>query len=147
MATSRSMDELGRRIGDLSKALASNIENVMAEVVTEIGREVVLATPVDTGYARGNWRPSINSPAESPISFLDGTGQATISRIAIVGRRYRTGDVVYIVNRAPYIGALIAGSSPQAPPNFHVNALIQGERTAFRRARERGFLIRRSLAR
>jgi len=131
MATSRSMDELGRRIEILSGSLSRNLGKLIGSVITEVGKDIVPATPVDTGYARGNWRPSIAAPAESPISFLDATGAATISRIALVGLRYKVGDVFYLVNRAPYIGSLIAGSSPQAPVDFHIAAVRTGTKRAF----------------
>jgi hypothetical protein len=114
-------------------------------VIEEIGREVVgdapgTGTPVDTGFARANWRPSINAPASSPISFLDPTGKATISRIIIVGLRWQVGDVFYITNRTPYIGALNAGHSPQAPAGFVQRAAKAGLATGIKRRERAGIL-------
>lgn len=140
MASLRTLD---RRLDRISERLNRGIERLMAEVIGAIGEELVPATPVDTGFARANWRPSLNAPTESTISFLDPTGAATVSRIKTAGRRWRVGNVFYIVNHTPYIPNLIAGSSPQAPANFHVQAVDRGTQKAFARIRSTGLGLER----
>lgn len=107
----------------------------MAAVTTEIGDRLVPATPVDTGFARGNWRPTLNSPAEVPVTFNDPTGEGTTARIAVVARRYRVGDTIFIRNNAPYIVRLNEGSSPQAPAGFVQDAIREGFSAAVARIR------------
>lgn len=120
------MAQLSRRLARAAARLEIGVSGVIAIVGTSIGREIVPATPVDTGFARANWRPSLNAPAIVPVSELDPTGQATVARIATVSSRYRVGDTLFIVNNAPYIGALNAGSSPQAPAGFVQRSVREG---------------------
>ena len=120
--------------------MVESTEALVSEVTEEIGNELVPATPVDTGFARANWRASLNAPAAEPVSFLDPSGQSTMSRIATVGLRYRVGETVFIINRAPYIGSLNAGSSPQASAGFVNKAVRDGMGRAVQRIETRGLL-------
>lgn len=129
------LEDLDRRLARVSRRLTKGVERLIGEVIEEIGRELVPATPVDTGFARANWRPSLNAPASTPVSFLDPTGAATVDRIVTVGRRYQVGDTAFIVNRAPYIGKLNQGSSPQAAAGFVQAAASEGAARALRRQR------------
>ncbi len=115
MATLRSLEGRLRRV---NRRLENGLTRLMAELGKEVGRTLVEATPVDTGFARANWRPTLNVPAGRPVTFLDPTGAATSARIAAIARSWKVGDTIYIVNNAPYIGLLNRGSSPQAPANF-----------------------------
>lgn len=121
-----SFRRLSFRLNRVAGRLERGIEQVVGNVTSEIGREVVPDTPVDTGLARANWRPSLNVPATRPVTFTDPTGAATVARITAVGRSFRLGGTVYIVNRVPYIGELNAGKSPQAGPNFVQRAVRRG---------------------
>ncbi len=122
--------------------VADRIVSGTAATVTLINDEIadllVIATPVDTGFARANWRPSLNAPAESPITFNDPTGQATVAKIKVVGRRYRVGDTIFIRNNASYITFLNDGSSPQAQGDFVKDAVEQGFDNALFELRQQG---------
>ena len=119
-----------RQLENGLKIIVNNIEDGVVGAIIVIGeglaREIVPATPVATGLARGNWRPSLNAPSTRPLTFLDPTGAATIARIIAVSRSYRLGDTIFIVNRVPYIGDLNRGSSPQAPAGFVDTAIKAG---------------------
>lgn len=134
------LQDLQARLDVVAGQLDAGVRALVAKVTDEIGKELVSTTPVDTGYARANWRPSLNARTESPRSFLDPTGANTISLIRIVGQRFKPGDTIYIVNRVPYIGQLIAGSSPQAPPDFHQIAVVQGFARAVALVRQTGLI-------
>jgi hypothetical protein len=123
MATLR---QLSRRLDKVVRKLDVGLTTVVTTVATSIAAELVPDTPVLTGFARGNWRPALNSPPTVPITFLDPTGQATIAKIGAVASRFRIGDVLYIANLIPYIEQLDAGSSPQAPPGFVKDAVLRG---------------------
>ncbi len=121
---------LGRRLETVASQIAEGTEKLMSEIISEIGKAIVTATPVDTGFARANWRPSLNAPATSPVSFLDPTGTATISKINTIAKQWRLGEQAFITNQAPYIGRLNQGSSPQAPADFVRTAVERGLRQA-----------------
>ena len=123
---STDISTLEPRLNDLADRLTNSVELLMTDVITFIGTAVVILTPVDTGFARANWRPSLNAPAPTPISFLDPTGTATISRIELVAKLWRVGQTAFITNRAPYIQDLNEGSSPQAVDGFVELAVLEG---------------------
>jgi len=121
-----SLRSLDRRLGAALLIINQKIEQFIAEVGVSIAEIIVPATPVLTGYARGNWQGSLRSPATQPISFLDPTGSAAVSRIRLVATSYSLGDTLYIVNNAPYIGELNRGSSRQAPAGFVEASVREG---------------------
>lgn len=117
---------LANRLDRLARSLVTRVQEVVQTVAIEIGDEVVSRTPVLTGYARGNWRPSVNEPERRPVSVLDPTGAQTIARIRTVARTSRPGDEVIISNNIDYIAALNAGHSPQAPAGYIETAVRVG---------------------
>jgi hypothetical protein len=123
----------------LGQRIAKGIEGYVADVAKSIGEELVPTTPVKTGLARGNWRPSLRVPVSAATSLADPTGRATIARIASVGNQYRLGETMFITNHLPYIRSLNAGSSPQAPAGFVEAAVERGLEKATRR-REEGLI-------
>lgn len=132
------LEDLDRRLTRAAERLEQSIETLVEEVGSEVGRVLVPATPVDTGRARANWRPSLNAPASRPVTLTDPTGAATIARIGNVSRSWRLGDTLYIVNRVAYIRRLNAGSSPQAPAGFVEDAVSTALRDGLRNFERRG---------
>ncbi len=125
----------------VTRTIERGLERYVADVGAAIGEELVPATPVDTGLARGNWRPSLRVPVSEATSLADPTGRATVARIANVARQFRLGQQMFIVNRLPYIRRLNAGWSSQAPAGFVEAAVERGLEKATR-AREQGGLTR-----
>jgi hypothetical protein len=135
----RDLRSLDRRLEATARRLTAAVEDYVSDVFSEIGRRLVPATPVDTGLARGNWRPSIGVPVSRPTSLVDPTGAGAIARIESTARQYRTGETLYLVNRVPYIGQLNAGSSRQAPAGFVQSKVREGFNAAT--ARRRGGVL------
>ncbi len=121
-----SLRQLERDLDRLGGRLVVAVTQTIRAVTIAIAEDLVPATPVDTGFARANWRPAIGAPPAVPVTALDPTGSAAIARITAVAKRAKLGDTVFIVNNAPYIGALNAGSSPQAPAGFVQSAVKTG---------------------
>lgn len=106
-----------------SALIAARLKQVVSKLVTKISLDVtdglVRRTPVDVGWARANWIPSIGSPIEAPAGDREavntGPQQAGMAQLT----QYRLGDgAVFITNNVPYIVRLNAGSSTQAPAGF-----------------------------
>lgn len=129
--SNRQLRTLEARLDGVTDKLTLGLEKLMETIAEEIGEEVVSSTPVDTGYARGNWRPSVNAPLDDPVSFLDPTGNGAIGRIRTVARAAKLADKIYIRNNAPYIEKLNAGHSPQAPSGYVQKAIKRGTDIAF----------------
>lgn len=102
------------------------------------------ATPVDTGYARAGWTPSVgNARAEltAPRPADERTARGVARKANPANRRtaqtiadtYRLDQgSVFITNGVPYIGFLNGGSSAQAPKQFVERAINKAVRAATR---------------
>lgn len=121
---------------DQIRVVARQLQKFVARVVAKITLDIVAnlerpgssgGTPVDTGWARANWVPSIGSPGPSVPTppTRKGRRRGAGSRAArqaaastrLFGYKVRQGPV-FISNGVPYIVNLNAGSSKQAPRNF-----------------------------
>jgi hypothetical protein len=83
------------------------IERVMRESVAEAGARIIERTPVDTGFARANWFPTLNG------QIAAGGGGAVVASVSYSSAKI--GDRLGLVNNTEYIKALEYGSSQQAP--------------------------------
>ena len=123
--------QLAANLQKLARRLSGNVEALVSHVVREVASDLVPATPVDTGFARGNWQATLNAPAVAPITRNDPSGTATGSTHNGGSDRTCCRNVFYITNNAPYIGQLNAGSSPQAPAGFVKKAVDTATARAF----------------
>lgn len=100
------------------KAL-KDADKLTKRIAGEMLQQVVVATPVDTGQARGNWRVSVGVLDKKTDQTQDRSGQGSITKgIATIQSGGGIGKVVYISNSLNYIKKLNDGWSMQAPKNF-----------------------------
>jgi len=115
--------------------LTSFVTDLVKEVSINSVANLIETTPVDTGWARANWLPSIGSPVESPAgtretvttSNQDG-GLAEIASSYTLDR-----GNIFISNNVPYILSLNMGTSTQAPPGFVQISIARAIASAVRR--------------
>ena len=89
------------------------------KVTGEMLQGVIVATPVDTGQARSNWRVKVGSVDGTTDESTDKSGQGAISKgIATIQSGGGLGKIVYLSNSLKYIEKLNDGWSMQAPKNF-----------------------------
>jgi len=124
---------LEKRLARVADRLSVAVAGLIGDIGEEIGNALVPATPVDTGFARANWRPSLNLAQLVPVTRTDPTGSATVSRIAVVARQVQVGDTFHLTSNIPYIEALNEGSSPQAAKGFVQESVRRGTRVAVTR--------------
>lgn len=126
-----------RRMRRLGARVEQGASRVVRETALAILAEVVIATPVDTGRARGNWNVGLGvAPDPSPEeqqATLDPSGQVALQRGAAVIAARRD-EAIFLSNNVPYIEQLNAGSSAQAPALF-VEKSVQAGIEVVRRAR------------
>lgn len=106
--------------------LGTTIENIVTKVTRKITNRLLETTPVDTGWARANWLPSVGTPilqdltSERPsrneILAVEAEGQAALNRITSTYTLVQGN--VFITNNVPYMQELNDGSSKQAPKGF-----------------------------
>lgn len=105
---------------NISEIFEREVNKVARATTLNILKGVVLATPIDTGRARGNWQTSVSKSISLPVDSLDKSGGSTINKgeavlSATKGIKY---PVYWISNNLPYIEELNRGSSQQAPAKF-----------------------------
>lgn len=94
-------------------------DTLTKRITGEMLQGVIVATPVDTGQARSNWRVGVGSVDGTTDESTDKSGQGAISRgIATIQSGGGLGKVVYISNSLSYVERLNNGWSMQAPKNF-----------------------------
>lgn len=120
-----------RQIEMIMRGLERAGERVLKKLALDVTANLIESTPVDTGWARANWVPSIGvkiettapaAPEGSDVaaaSARQGAGKAEI----VTGYFLRRGKI-HISNNVPYIIRLNEGSSQQAPAGF-VQAAIR----------------------
>lgn len=124
------------QIRRIVRELEGMTERVVAGVALEVHAELVEDTPVDTGWARANWVPNIGAPGPSSSDPTGSPGSARARAQAGVARlsAYRLSQgKVHVTNNVPYIEALNAGHSKQAPAGFVEAAVDRGIQQALRR--------------
>lgn len=110
-----------RRIIEL---LLDVTEEEARDMALRIHNRVVSDTPVDTGWARSNWIPSIGVPYPDTVGSRDAINAAVQSQgvARLLGWNFSEG-VAWLSNNVPYIGFLNEGTSAQAPAGFVERAI------------------------
>lgn len=109
-------------------------------VALRMFNNIIRRTPVDTGFARNNWYPSLNEkivPPKGTKETADKTGSGALSKTASTVASGKMGDAFYLQNGVPYIGALENGHSGQAPEGMVALTLAE-TRAFFRQTFRRG---------
>jgi hypothetical protein len=124
-------------VADLDLFTAREIVALTLNVDAELRENPPRGTPVDTGWARANWVPSLGEPAILEVAREP--TEADVAARAADGERgrnsvlaYRPGDgVVFVTNNVPYIGRLNDGHSPQQAPGFVQRAVEKAVRDTY----------------
>lgn len=138
MATSFDFNSFARRMNVIAERVEANTEKKVRRAALAADQTAVLATPVDTGRARGNWRVDIGNPVFTfDPELKDPSGAGPIAQGAAVAQTWRVGaGPIFISNSVPYIGRLDEGYSAQAPTGMSALAI-----QAARRELGRGALL------
>lgn len=134
------MKGFARKIKLRAGKVSKNTDNLVRKVILAVDQAVVISTPVDTGRARANWRPSIGEMESSVLPEPRNKAEGLRSALAAgeaVAAEYKGSErspTVHITNNLPYIEYLNRGSSKQAPANFVGTAILLAV-AAIKRAR------------
>ncbi len=94
-------------IQDAAKELHEILNNIRVAAAVSTCNAIVIGTPVDTGRARANWQPTVNTPAQGE------TGSGTEASAEFGTSTLN--DTLYFANNLPYIEPLEQGHSQQQP--------------------------------
>lgn len=90
------------------KKTGGNADKAVRAVCLEVSKDIILATPVDTGRARGNWQANIGSPDLSVNESTDKSGAGSIAKAEATSVN-SPGNIYYLTNNLPYIRTLEYG--------------------------------------
>lgn len=114
-------------------ALEEFTEQLLQKLTLNITANLQEDTPVDTGWARSNWVPSVGNPfrglagsKEGSVAIIDNS--VTGSGLAEAASYTLDKGAIYISNNVPYIRRLNEGSSDQAPAAFVQASVERGVR-------------------
>ena len=115
------------QIRAIVRGLGQFTERLIVKITTDATANLIEDTPVDTGWARANWVPSLGAPVVKELSGSDRNVQSAASEQSagvaeVLGYRLRRGRV-FISNNVPYILSLNDGHSNQAGPGFIQRAI------------------------
>ena len=102
-----------RIVNDLERV----VERVVRELAVNITSELTRVNPVDTGWSKSNWIPSVGASVSAAPGSPENIGPAVAAQARGRSRlrTYRLRDGrAFISNNAPYITQLNEGRSPQA---------------------------------
>ena len=123
--------QTGRIIEDLDAFILKLIKDLTQNLVNQLFDK----TPVDTGFARTNWVPTIGAPFEGTAGNREeaeagilNPGPQEDGLNAIVHEYLLTQGKIYITNNVEYIVFLNEGSSRQAPAAFVQRTIVDAIR-------------------
>lgn len=111
---------------DISKwktATAEKLDAVARQTCQEMAFRVVMATPVDTGFLRGSWQPSIGTP-KGGEGKLDPGGMARVAEAALIVSGIKPGEKFFMLNNAAYARFVEYGTSKMAG-RFYVTGTVK----------------------
>lgn len=110
-------------VDDFNAALDKFAKEVVPEAVAEVQQKIlldvaegaILATPVDTGRARGGWQTTIGAPTEEDNNRVDSSGNAALTEARRAAQSVKPFSVVFLQNNVEYIEHLEEGTDKTPP--------------------------------
>lgn len=129
MAVFKSFEQFSRRMKAIAANVVTGSNDVKRRTALVLDRELVIATPVDTGRARSNWIVSVESPSDEIKEDYSPNYAPGPEEESIIGRAV-PGQSIFVTNNLPYIKRLNEGYSAQAPAGFVESAILTASRYA-----------------
>ncbi len=101
------------QIGKWKGKTQAKLDALARQTCFEMGQRVVQRTPVDTGFLRGSWQPSVGSP-ELAKGKLDPAGLSALSDLGVKVAGIKPGDAFFMLNNAAYARFIEYGTSKMA---------------------------------
>lgn len=127
------MSNLGEQLRQIAERNKVKLETVVRETVLEMGSQMVLMSPMDTGRFRSNWMYGAGGINTATTTEADPGGGASVQRITAGVLGWKPGEVMTITNSLPYARRLENGWSGQAPAGM-VRVTIANFEAALSRA-------------
>lgn len=112
------------QIANWNRRTKEELDAIARQTSQAMGQKVVYATPVDTGFLRGSWQPSIGEPINADGS-PDPGGGTTVAKVAVVAAQVISGQTFYMMNNAKYAGFVEHGTSKMAGRHYVLGTVKQ----------------------
>ena len=111
-----------KQVTAIVRSLERFTERLIVKITLDVTANLVETTPVDTGWARANWVPSVGTPVVKNLKGAERIVSAAAAEQAAgqaqaIGYKLARGRV-FVSNNVPYILRLNDGYSQQAPSGF-----------------------------
>ncbi len=122
-----------QQVRTIIRALDKFTSRAITKLTLDVTANLIERTPVDTGWARANWVPSIGQPELKDLPSARPDDPQTVSS-AVVEQQSATAKIlgytlkmgrVFVTNNVPYIMALNDGTSTKAPAGFVQQAIAK----------------------
>lgn len=124
MATHTTFKSFAKRMRVIASNVTGNTGRVVRRAALAADQVAVLATPVDTGRARGGWTVGIGGIGTSQQDRLDPSGDQAIAEGLDKISKWKVGSgPINISNDVVYVPRLDNGYSAQAPNGMTAQAL------------------------
>lgn len=111
------------QLGAWAQQTQANLDALVRQSTQELAARVVQATPVDTGFLRGSWQPSIGEPKVAQGTF-DKAGAIAMGMVGVAAAGMKAGDYFYMLNNASYAEHVEYGTSKMAGRHFVGNTVL-----------------------
>lgn len=105
------------QIKEFENMTTEKSELLFKKVCFDLSNSIIMDTAVDSGRARGNWQPDINSIQNDVLEIEDKSGNATVAKVASQTNNLKLGQFFTLTNNLPYILRLEYGWSKAKSPN------------------------------
>ena len=108
--------DFAARVDKFAREAPERGHQVCLKIAFELFRQVINATPVDTGRLRGNWQTAINSKAVGTVESVDTARDGSTVQAAKIVFGAEQGATLWLSNNLPYVQRIeFEGWSSQAP--------------------------------
>lgn len=116
---------------EVIEALEHELAKVQSDTTLAVLDRLLDANPVDTGWSRANWIPTVGEPDLTPKAVIGSPAQTAIGAgVAEIMQATNPTEDQHLSNQVPYIEALGDGHSPQAEAGWVERAADEGEKIA-----------------
>lgn len=120
--------EFKAALAEWADKVGAQADALARQVCQETGFRVVKNTPIDTGFLRGSWQPSIGEIMTSAKEAVTDS----VADVALVCTGIKAGDVFYMTNNAAYarrieygfVGQDSLGRHYNQPPRYFVRDTV-----------------------
>lgn len=119
---------LGPQLRKFADKTGGDLNELHKEIATELFAQIILDTPVDTGYAVSNWQASMGQPKNGVLEIRDPSRMTALQGLLDNIKPDAT-QPAWLCNNVPYVqmleyGTTSYGFSMKAPRGFvRVNIL------------------------